>query len=90
MYCGRDTEWFQLPSEGRIHSWTVCYYAAEEFMKDVPFTLILVEFKGVDTLFLSRLIGVEREDIRIGLKVKPKFRRKSTWSVRDVYFVKVE
>jgi len=90
MYCGRDTEWFQLPPEGRIHSWTVCYYAAEEFMKDVPFTLILVEFKGVDTLFLSRLIGVEREDIHIGLKVKPKFRRKSTWSVRDVYFVKVE
>jgi uncharacterized OB-fold protein len=68
----------------------VCYFAAEEFLKDVPFTLILVEFKGVDTLFLSRLIGVEREDTRIGLKVKPKFRRKATWSVRDVYFVKAE
>jgi len=52
--------------------------------------LILVEFKGVDTLFLSRLIGVEREDTRIGLKVKSKFRRKATWSVRDVYFVKAE
>ena len=44
----------------------------------------------VDTLFLSRLIGVEREDTHIGLKVNPKFRRKSTWSVRDVYFVKAE
>ena len=56
-------------------------------LKDVPFTLVLVEFAGVDTLFLSRLIGVERADIRIGMKVKPKFRRKATWSVRDVYFI---
>jgi uncharacterized OB-fold protein len=90
MYCGGETEWFELPAEGRIHSWTVCYFAAEEFLKDVPFTLILVEFKGVNTLFLSRLIGVDREDTRIGMKVKSKFRRKATLSVRDVYFVKAE
>ena len=56
----------------------------------MPFTLVLVEFDGADTLFLSRLIGVERADIKIGLKVKPKFRRKATWSVRDVYFVKAQ
>jgi uncharacterized OB-fold protein len=87
MYCGRPTAWFELPATGRVHSWTVCYYAAEEFLKDVPFTLVLVEFDGADTLFLSRLIGVEREDIRIGMKVRAKFRRKATWSVRDVYFV---
>jgi acetyl-CoA C-acetyltransferase len=29
-------------------------------------------------------------DIKIGMKVKPKFRRKATWSVRDVYFVKAQ
>jgi uncharacterized protein len=90
MYCGGATEWFELPTEGRIHSWTVCYFAAEEFLKDVPFTLALVEFDGVDTLFLSRLIGVERADIHIGMKVKARFRRKATWSVRDVYFVRAE
>src|SRR5258708_1731189 len=57
MYCGGKTEWFELPSEGRVHSWTVCYFAAQEFLKEVPFTLTLVEFEGVNTLFLSRLIG---------------------------------
>jgi uncharacterized OB-fold protein len=88
MYCGAKTEWFELPAEGRVHSWTVCYFAAQELLKDVPFTLVLLEFDGVDTLFLSRLVGVERENIRIGMKVKPKFRRKATWSVRDVYFIK--
>jgi uncharacterized OB-fold protein len=90
MYCGGTTEWFELPTVGRVHSWTVCYFAAQEFLKDVPFALVLVEFDDVDTLFLSRLVGVERTDIQIGMKIKAKFRRKATWSVRDVYFVRAE
>jgi hypothetical protein len=90
MYCGCPTQWFELPTEGHVHSWTVCYFAAQEFLKEVPFTLVLVEFKGVDTLFLSRLVGVERPDVKIGMKVKAGFRRKETWSVRDVYFVRAE
>jgi uncharacterized OB-fold protein len=87
MYCGKPTEWFELPTAGRVHSWTMCYFAAEEFLKDVPFALVLVEFEGVDTLFLSRLVGADREEIHIGMPVQAKFRRKATWSVRDVYFV---
>jgi uncharacterized OB-fold protein len=87
MYCGGKTDWFEVPHEGRVHSFTVCYFAAQEFLKEVPFTLVLVEFDGVDTLFLSRLIGVELSQVRIGMKVKAKFRRKATWSVRDIYFV---
>ena len=50
--------------------------------------LCLVEFDDVDTLFLTRLIGVERNEAKIGLSVKPAFRRKKTWSINDVYFVK--
>ena len=68
----------------------MCYFAAQEFLKDVPFTLVLVEFDGVDTLFLSRLIGVDRPDIKIGMNIKARFRRKATWSVRDVYFVRAD
>jgi len=49
---------------------------------------VLVEFDGVDTLFLSRLIGpVGPEDIRIGMKVTAKFRRNSQLKPTDVYFV---
>jgi len=32
MYCGGKTEWFALPLEGRVHSYTVCYFAAQEFL----------------------------------------------------------
>ncbi len=86
--CGRETEWVELPQEGRVHTFTTCYFGSEEFLKETPFHLVLVEFDGVDTLFLSRLLGPERpEDIRIGMKVKARFRRNSQLKPTDVYFV---
>jgi len=88
MRCGGNTQWFELPKQGRIHSWTICYFSGEPYLKECPFMLALVEFDGVDTLFLTRLIGVEKNEAKIGLAIKPMFRRKKTWSINDVYFVK--
>ncbi|MGB3400895.1 MAG: Zn-ribbon domain-containing OB-fold protein [Candidatus Deferrimicrobiaceae bacterium] len=86
--CGGETDWTELPLEGRVHTFTTCYYGSEEFLKETPFHLILVEFDGVDTLLLTRLVGVEGpEEIRIGMKVKAKFRRNSQLKPTDVYFV---
>lgn len=89
MECGEKTTWKELPKEGKVHTYTTCYFGGEAFLKETPFTLILVEFKGFHTLFLSRLIGVEQENVRIGMPVKATFRRKSTFKVTDVYFVPV-
>jgi len=89
--CGRETKWVELPQSGRVHTFTTCYFGSEEFLKETPFHLVLVEFDGVDTLFLSRLIGpVGPEDIRIGMKVKAMFRRNSQLKPTDVYFVPAE
>lgn len=86
--CGRETAWVELPKEGRVHTFTTCYFGSEEFLKETPFHLILVEFDGADTLLLARLIGVGGpRDIRIGMKVKAKFRRNSQLKPTDVYFV---
>src|SRR5574341_423959 len=66
--CGRETDWVELPQEGRVHTFTTCYFGSEEFLKETPFHLVLVEFDGVDTLFLARLIGASGpEDIKIGM-----------------------
>ncbi len=87
-HCGGETDWVELPQEGRVHTFTTCYFGSEEFLKETPFHLVLVEFDGVDTLFLARLIGVaEPEDIRIGMKVRARFRRNSQFKPTDVYFV---
>ena len=87
MECGSETKWVNLPLEGRVHSWTTCYFGSEEFLKETPFNLALVEFDGVDSLLLSRLEGVERQDVYIGMKVKAEFRKKPRYLISDVHFV---
>ncbi|MBI3079301.1 MAG: Zn-ribbon domain-containing OB-fold protein [Deltaproteobacteria bacterium] len=90
MHCGRATTWVELPREGRIHTWTTCYFGSQAFLPETPFTLILVEFDGVDTLFLSRLAGLQPEQARIGMQVRAQFLRNSKFRVTDVYFVPAE
>ena len=87
MECGGETKWFELPLTGKVHSWTTCYFGSEEFLKETPFNLALVEFKGVDTLLLSRLEGVGQEDVYIGMDVKAVFRKKPRYLISDVHFV---
>ncbi len=60
--------------------------AEEAFLKETPFTLILVEFDGADTLFLSRLKGVEPGGLRIGLPVAARFAKTPSFKVTDVWF----
>lgn len=90
MNCGHETDWFTLPLEGKVHSWTTCYYGGEEFLKETPFNLALVEFDGVDTLLLSRLKGVGQSEIYIGMTVKARFRRSPRYLISDVHFVPAE
>lgn len=87
MNCGHETRWFELPLKGRVHSWTTCYFGSEEFLKETPFNLALVEFDGVDTLLLSRLTGASEKDIFIGMNVKAEFRRSPRYLISDVHFV---
>ena len=87
MECGDATLWHELPQEGRVHTYTTCYFGGEAFLKETPFTLVLVEFAGVDTLFLSRLVGVEPDQVTIGLPVRARFLRNAKFRATDVYFV---
>ncbi len=87
MMCGAETEWIELPTKGRVHSYTTCYFGSEVFLPQTPFNLIMVEFDGVDSLFLARLIGAEQEDIYVGMPVVAKFKRLLSYSPTDVYFV---
>ena len=90
MQCGADCEWIELPKEGRVHCFTVCHFGSEEFLPECPFVLALIEFERVNTLFLTRLMGVDptRPSLEwIGMRVKAKFRRLSRFKPTDVWFV---
>ena len=86
MECGAPTMWHELPLTGRIHTFTTCHYGGELFLKETPFTLLLVEFDGADTLFLSRLKGMPPDGVRIGLPVVARFAKTPLFKVTDVWF----
>ena len=90
MQCGKPTRWLDLPLDGRVHTWTTCYFGSEAFLKETPFSLALIEFDGVNTLFLVRLVGATEKEIRVGMPVKAKFRRLAQFKPTDVYFVPAE
>lgn len=91
MYSGAPTHWIDITDRpAHIHAFTVCYFGSEEFIPETPFVLILVEFEGVDTLLLSRLMGVDPHQPGldwIGMPVEPRFLRNSKFKPTDVYFV---
>ena len=90
MYCGEETDWIELPAEGRIHTFTVCEYGSEEFLDETPFILTLVEFDGVNTLFLSRIVGLDPAEASldwVGMPIKAQYKRNSKFKPTDVYVV---
>ena len=89
MYTGNETEWVRLPDEGVIHAFTVCHFGSEEFLPDTPFVLAQIEFEGANTLFLSRVIGLDPNKASldwIGMKVTARYLRNSKFKPTDVYF----
>jgi uncharacterized OB-fold protein len=91
MYTGEETNWVDITTnQASIHAFTVCHFGSEAFLDQTPFVLILVEFEGVNTLLLSRLLGVDPHKANldwIGMKLEPQFLRNSKIQPTDVYFV---
>ncbi len=93
MYSGQETDWVVLPDEGTVHAFTVCHFGSEEFLPQTPFVLALIQFEGVDTLFLTRLVGVDPHAASldwIGMRVRARYLRNSKFRPTDVYFVPLE
>ncbi len=90
MDCGGETEWVKLPGKGKVHTFTVCHFGSQAFLPECPFILALVEFRGCETLFLTRLLGVDpsKPSLKwVGMEVEAKFRRLSKLTPTDIYFV---
>jgi len=90
MYSGEETVWIDITDRpARVHAFTVCHFGSEEFLPETPFVLALIEFENVNTLFLTRLVGVDPDQATldwIGMQVEPRFLRNSKLKPTDVYF----
>ena len=94
MYSGAETEWIDITNRpAQVHAFTVCHFGSEEFLPETPFVLALIEFEDVNTLLLTRLMGVDPDEASldwIGMPVSPKFLRNSKLKPTDIYFVPAE
>ncbi len=94
MYSGEETAWIDITNvPARVHAFTVCYFGSEEFLPETPYVLALIQFEGVNTLLLTRLMGVDPNAPTldwIGMQVKPHFLRNSKLKPTDVYFTPAE
>ena len=90
-YTGEETNWIDITDRpASVHAFTVCYFGSEEFLPETPYVLAMIEFEGVNTLLLSRLMGVDPQQPSldwIGKHVKARFLRNSKLKPTDVYFV---
>jgi hypothetical protein len=90
MYSGAETQWIDITNRpAKVHAFTVCFFGSEEFLPETPFVLALIEIEGVNTLFLTRLMGLDPDQASldwIGMAVKPQFLRNSKLKPTDVYF----
>jgi uncharacterized OB-fold protein len=87
MVCGAPTEWIDLPTSGRTHSWTTCHFGSEAFLKETPYNLALVEFEGVGSLLLVRLKEAVESDLYVGMPVEARFDPNPKYSMTDIWFV---
>ena len=94
MYTGQETVWIDITDRpAKVHAFTVCHFGSEEFLPETPFVLALVEFEGVNTLLLTRLMGLDPDEASldwIDMPVTPRFLRNSKMKPTDVYFVPKE
>ena len=63
--------------------------SVQEFLPETPYVLALIEFEGVNTLLLTRVMGVDPTAPSldwIGMQVAPHFLRNSKFKPTDVYF----
>jgi uncharacterized OB-fold protein len=90
MTSGAETEWVDITQRtAHVHAFTVCYFGSEEFLPETPFVLALVEIEGVNTLLLTRLMGVDPQQPSldwIGMAVHPRFLRNSKLKPTDIYY----
>ncbi|HTT34566.1 MAG TPA: Zn-ribbon domain-containing OB-fold protein [Thermoplasmata archaeon] len=87
MVCGSATAWMEMPTRGRIHSWTTCHFGSEAFLKETPYNLALVEFDGAGSLLMVRLKECSESEIYVGMPVEARFDPSPRYSIRDVWFV---
>lgn len=75
LKCGsRNLREYELSEKGRVLSWSVVRYPAEEFKNYAPYILGLIELED-GTRLVAQISDVSADEMRIGMRVRLVIRR---------------
>jgi uncharacterized OB-fold protein len=65
----KDMDWFDMPQNGKLETFTTSYYAPTGFEEDTPYTMGVVNFGNGLKLFARLAKDVKAEDLKVGMDV---------------------
>ena len=65
----KDMDWFDMPQNGKLETFTTSYYAPTGFEEDTPYTMGVVNFGNGLKLFARLAKAVKTEDVKVGMDV---------------------
>ena len=91
-HCGADisSNWVDLKGTGTVTGFTIIRYAEPHQPLKPPYVLAQVQLDGADTSLTHIVKGVPLSKMRVGLKVKPVFAKKTTATILDIDHFRVD
>ena len=65
----KEMDWFDMPSKGKLETFTTAYYAPFGFEADPPYTMGVVDFGSGLKLFARITKDIKTEDVKVGMEV---------------------
>ncbi len=65
----KNMDWFEMPKNGRLETFTTAYYAPFGFEADPPYAMGVVDFGNGLKLFARMAKGIKPDDLKVGAEV---------------------
>jgi uncharacterized OB-fold protein len=82
-----DQNWVDLPDSGILKNYTITYYKINDRSSrkvKKPQIIGMLEIDGSNTAIINRLLDIEPEDLKIGMKLKIKWEEKTKGNPSDI------
>jgi len=79
-------EWLEVGPDGSLVTFTIIRYSAQMHPVPAPLAVGIILLDGADTGLVHLIGGVELEEIRSGMRVKPVFREQGKGNLLDISY----
>ena len=80
------SEWVELDGKGTLLTYTTVHYDEPVLGREAPVVYGVMKLDGADTGFVHFINEVGPEELRIGLRVEPVFRKERSGSILDIKY----